>query len=121
MPINTTPEQPQPSTQIAGKSVDLRTAGPSAHDHGPSGPVTVDHRNPHPPYAARTLIDTRTVRLHSQTVRVHDRTGRALCRTVRRLMLIFITHLYVCFSQTSPYSLRLLNIVTPLVLRELKY
>ena len=113
MPINTTPEQPQPSTQIAGKSGDLRTAGPS-------GPVTVNHRNLHPSYAARTLIDTRTVHLHSQTVRVHGWTVRTICQTVRRLMLIFITHLYVCLSQASPYSLRLLNIITPLVLRELK-
>jgi hypothetical protein len=49
--MNTSPEQPQPSTQI--ESIDLRTAGASAHEHRPFGtaPPTLffkhNHRNPH--------------------------------------------------------------------------
>jgi hypothetical protein len=41
MPTNAYSEQPQPSAQIGGKSTDLRIAGPSALERGPSRPTTV--------------------------------------------------------------------------------
>jgi hypothetical protein len=37
--IDTYPGQPQPPTQIGGKSADLRMSGPSARERGPSGPA----------------------------------------------------------------------------------
>jgi hypothetical protein len=37
--MDTYPGQPQPPMQIGGKSVDLRMAGPSARERGPSGPA----------------------------------------------------------------------------------
>jgi hypothetical protein len=66
MSMNTSPEQPHPPTQIRGKSTDLRTVGPSTHEHGPSVPATVGlvfrteppKFAPGPPYFVQTLTDT---------------------------------------------------------------
>jgi hypothetical protein len=41
MPMDTYPEQPQPPTHICSKLADLHMSGPSAREHGPSGPATV--------------------------------------------------------------------------------
>jgi hypothetical protein len=54
MLMDTYPGQPQPPMQIGGKSVDLRMAGPSARERGPSGlavagPVLeLNYRDLHP-------------------------------------------------------------------------
>lgn len=61
--MNTHLEQLQPSTQIEGKSTDLRIARPSAHEHRPSVPTAADlvfqtelpKSTPGPPYSAQTL------------------------------------------------------------------
>jgi hypothetical protein len=66
MPMNTYPEQPQPSAKIGGKSTDLRTVRPSTHDLGPSGPATTGpifqteppKSMPEPSYSMQTLTHT---------------------------------------------------------------
>jgi hypothetical protein len=64
--IDTYPRQVQPLTQIGGTFADLRTTGPSAHEHGPSGPAMTDpifinklpRPAPEPPRIAQTLNDS---------------------------------------------------------------
>jgi hypothetical protein len=63
IPIDTYPEQPQPPTQIGGKSAGLRMSGPSTREHGLFAPATTGlvFRNklprpaPEPPRTMKTL------------------------------------------------------------------
>jgi hypothetical protein len=85
MPMDTYPGQPQPPTQIGGKSTDLRTAGLSARDGGPSGPAVADpiFRNElpkcalGPPHSAQTLTDSFGPSAH-RAGQSEDITGRSV-------------------------------------------
>jgi hypothetical protein len=76
MSIDTYPRQPQPPAQIGAKPTDLRTAGLSARERGPSGPVEADpvfrtkllKPVPEPLHPVQTLNDQRIIRAQRQTV-----------------------------------------------------
>jgi hypothetical protein len=63
MPMDMYPRQRQPPTHIGDKFADLHMSGPSAREHGPSGPAAADpifrsklpRPAPKPPHAVQTL------------------------------------------------------------------